>query len=102
MKNCADKVKTINIITKTWFDKVNGNTYFAQSITINQFYKNELTIFNDFQYGYSSFIHYALQRLAEYLGCEVSDIKTKKIENITIRNCKKIELNKSYFYSSIY
>ena len=29
------EIKTIDVCTKTWFDKVNGNTYFAQEITLN-------------------------------------------------------------------
>lgn len=101
MKNCADKVKTIHIITKVWFDKVNGNSYFAQSITLNKWAKSELTIFNSFQYGYSSFRHYALQRIAEYLGCNRDEIQTKKIFDITLRGCKKADLSEARFYDNL-
>lgn len=48
-------IKTIDVQTKTWFDKVNGNTYFAQRITLNFGMDNEFEFINPFQYGYSSF-----------------------------------------------
>ena len=53
-------IKTIDVLTKTWFDRVNGNTYFAQRITLNFGMDNEFEFVNPFQYGYSSFEHFAL------------------------------------------
>ena len=35
------KVKTIDVQVKEWFDKVNGNSYFAGIITINFGMKND-------------------------------------------------------------
>ena len=43
-------MKDLNISVKKWFDKVNGNTYFAALITID----NKESILLPFQYGYGS------------------------------------------------
>ena len=48
------KTKTIDIQAKEWFDKVNGNSYFAGTITLNFGMKNEETFLMPFQYGYGS------------------------------------------------
>ena len=62
-------LKTIDITTKTWFDRVNGNTYFAQRIVLNYGYLNEEVHVNKFQYGYSSFEYFAL----EFLKVKISN-----------------------------
>lgn len=46
------KIKTIDIIGKQWFDKINGNSYFSAQITLNYGMKNEKTFYIPFQYGY--------------------------------------------------
>lgn len=51
----AIEIKTIDVCTKTWFDKVNGNTYFAQEITLNFGMNNSETLINPFKYGYGSY-----------------------------------------------
>lgn len=43
-------MKTIHISAKTWFDKINGNSYFSAVITID----NDKTIKLPFQYGYGT------------------------------------------------
>ena len=48
------KTKTIDIQAKEWFDKVNGNSYFAGTITINYGTETEETFLLPFQYGYGS------------------------------------------------
>lgn len=90
-------VKTIDIITKTWFDKVNGNTYFAQSITINFGLSDELTVKNPYQYGYSGYEFEAFKCLKNQLGIEFSNTQEFRASNIILRrtelkNCKKSEL----------
>lgn len=94
----AKDIKTIHVVTKTWFDKVNGNTYFAQFIVIN--WEGEpdekCTIWNKFQYGYSSYNHYALHRVAEVIGCDKADLKGAKIFGVVIRGCKKKDLYNTY------
>jgi hypothetical protein len=93
-------IKTIDVITKTWFDKVNGNTYFAQRITINRGRKNETTFVNQFQYGYSSYDYFAKQCVKETLNLktdlnrnyELFSSKKIRFYNEVIRNCKKRDL----------
>ena len=46
--------KTIDINAKEWFDKVNGNSYFAGTITLNYGTESEETFIMPFQYGYGS------------------------------------------------
>ena len=48
------KTKTIDIQAKEWFDKVNGNSYFAGTITLNYGTETEETFLMPFQYGYGS------------------------------------------------
>ena len=69
-------LKTIDIATKTWFDRVNGNTYFAQRIVLNYGYLNEVTYVNKFQYGYSSFEYFALEFLMDKISNFEFSLKT--------------------------
>tara|TARA_R110002167_G_C12140725_1_gene600162 strand:- start:100 stop:429 length:330 start_codon:yes stop_codon:yes gene_type:complete len=46
--------KTIDLNAKTWFDKVNGNSYFSGTITLNYGTETEETFLMPFQYGYGS------------------------------------------------
>jgi hypothetical protein len=48
MKN----IKTIDIQAKEWFDKVNGNSYFAGIVVVNYGIEGEESIKMPFQYGY--------------------------------------------------
>jgi len=45
-------IKTIDVQAKQWFDKVNGNSYFAGVVTVNYGMKSERVIVMPFQYGY--------------------------------------------------
>ena len=47
-------MKTIDVHTKEWWDKVNGNTYFASLVTIDFGLPTEKQIKIPFQYGYGS------------------------------------------------
>jgi len=47
-------IKTLDIQARTWFDKVNGNSYFAALVTINFGMPDEKTIKVPYQYGYGS------------------------------------------------
>lgn len=51
MKN---KVKTIDINALEWRDKVNGNSYFAGTVTVNSGMPTEKTFKMPFQYGYGT------------------------------------------------
>ncbi len=55
----ATNIKTIDINCKEWFDKANGNSYFAGEVIINAGKKDEQTIKLPFQYGYGDHYRYA-------------------------------------------
>lgn len=68
------KVKTIDIEALEWFDRVNGNSYFAGTIEINKGLKSEKRFIMPFQYGYGD--HY----VSKYhnLNGELTSLKTKQ------------------------
>jgi len=39
------KIKTIDVNVKEWFDKVNGNSYFAGTVSLNFGMKTQKIIF---------------------------------------------------------
>jgi len=49
------KIKTIDINAKEWFDKVNGNSYFAGTITLNYGMKSEETFLMQYENGYGNY-----------------------------------------------
>ena len=53
------KIKTIDIIAKEWFDKVNGNSYFSAIVEINFNMKDSKVIEIPFQYGYGDSYRYS-------------------------------------------
>lgn len=61
------EIKTIDVQSKEWFDKVNGNSYFSAQITLNFGQKDQQTIYLPFQYGYGS--HYE-----DMAGKELNDL----------------------------
>ena len=90
-------IKTIDVLTKTWFDRFNGNTYFAQIITINYRMKDEVVLKNPFQYGYSSYDYFAIECISKQLDIEFSGVYILRENGIIFRsilqkNCKKREL----------
>ena len=48
------KTKTIDIQGKSWFDKINGNSYFSAQVTVNYGLKGVSSFKLPFQYGYGS------------------------------------------------
>ena len=46
--------KSISINSKEWFDKVNGNSYFSGTVTLDHGTETEETFLMPFQYGYGS------------------------------------------------
>lgn len=97
------KVKTIDVNVLEWFDRVNGNSYFAGTVSVNYGTKTAQTFNLPFQYGYGD--HYkdiALQKLkSEGFFPEYKDDHLRLWElrdkGIVIRtnkqeNCKKREL----------
>jgi hypothetical protein len=50
------EVKTIDVNAKEWFDRINGNSYFSATVSINYGMDNSTSIYLPFQYGYGD--HY--------------------------------------------
>ena len=60
------KIKTIDANFLEWFDKANGNSYCAGTVTINYNMKDEKTLVCPFQYGYGDFYtQAAMERIRE-------------------------------------
>ena len=98
------KIKTIDINCKEWFDRINGNSYFAGEIVLNYGTKKEETFIMSFQYGYGNYyIDEAKKQLTEhnYISCNYGQDLWSfcKDNNIILRtskeeNCLKRELKK--------
>jgi len=89
------KIKTIDIQAKEWFDKVNGNSYFSATVTINFGLKSEESFFIPLHYGYGDqYSHEAFKQL----------IAKGYFKNVpkNIAYCNFFEENKIIFRASIY
>ena len=62
------RIKTIDLNELNWFDRQNGNSYFAAEITINFGMKSEKTVTLPFQYGYGSHCEDVASRLFDWKG----------------------------------
>lgn len=62
------KIKTIDVNALEWFDKINGNSYFAGYITVNYGMKSEKTYPMPLQYGYGSSYEYQAFKILEKEG----------------------------------
>jgi hypothetical protein len=91
-------INTIDINAKEWFDRINGNSYFAGSIVLNFGQDSQIKFTMPFEYGYGDFyIQKAMQTLndaglieAKYTS-ELRDLGIILRTNMQ-RNCKKREL----------
>lgn len=98
------KIRTIDINAKEWFDKLNGNSYFAGTVTINYGMKSEKSFILPFQYGYSDcYIDEGKKLLTEfnYISTQYAQPLWRycKDKNIILRtskqeNCLKRDLNR--------
>ena len=97
-----ETIKTIDVIAKEWFDKVNGNSYFSATVTVNFGLSDQREIKLPFQYGYGNLYEqqafYALQkeRLIP-LNTDLPYWRFYQENNIIYRhskkeNCKKRDL----------
>jgi hypothetical protein len=92
------QIDTIDINAKEWFDRINGNSYFAGSIVLNFGQKNQIQFSMPFEYGYGDYyIQKAMQTLNDAGLIEVK--YTSELRDLGIilrtnmqRNCKKREL----------
>ncbi len=71
-------MKTIDINAKEWFDKINGNSYFAGTITINYGMETEETFLMPFQYGYSTYY----EQEAKAILTEFNKISTEHMQSL--------------------
>jgi len=92
------KVNTIDINAKEWFDKVNGNSYFAANVTLNFGQADQINIVLPFQYGYGDSYQYeAIKVLNEQNYINVKWLQQLRENGIIVRyniqrNCKQREL----------
>lgn len=61
-------MKTLDIHGKEWFDKVNGNSYFAAQATIDFGLPTQKTVYVPFQYGYDRSFEYEAMRQLQMDG----------------------------------
>ena len=101
------KIKTIDITALEWFDRINGNSYFSTTITLNYGMKDQKEIDMPFQYGYGDhYIDKANQELVKqgyregqrhengsypalWRYCKENNIILRTTKHV---NCKKREL----------
>lgn len=92
-------MKILNVNIRRWFDKVNGNSYFACQSTLIEENKKDIVTTLQFQYGYGSHPEFKLARELKASGvlkgksialwslCEKNKIRLI----INDQNCKKRE-----------
>ena len=92
------QVNTIDINAKEWFDRINGNSYFAGSVTLNFGQPDAIILNMPFQYGYGDSYQYAAMSMLKEKGYTdaryMQDLREHGIivrYNIQ-RGCKKREL----------
>lgn len=101
--NPLNTIQTIDINAYEWFDKVNGNSYFAAIIVLNYGLNTEKEIKLPFQYGYGDYYKHAAFKELEKQGLIFGVKENEAIWNfcqrnkITLRtskkeNCKKADL----------
>tara|TARA_R100000935_G_C2705832_1_gene112121 strand:+ start:117 stop:476 length:360 start_codon:yes stop_codon:yes gene_type:complete len=101
-------IKTIDINAKEWFDKINGNSYFSGTITINYGMESEETFFIPFTYGYGSYYEQEAKSILTQFNkisvdygkpfsmyCRENNIILRRTlkENCLRRELKQIEIN---------
>ena len=86
------KIKTIDLKAKEWFDKINANSYFSAQVTVNFGMPNEKTIYIPFQYGYGDHYH---TRAAHQLQIDGILPENETIYNFT-RWCKENNIQLRY------
>lgn len=58
-QNTNTQIKTIDVNASEWFDRVNGNSYFAALVTVNYSLPDEKTIKIPLHYGYGDYYRHA-------------------------------------------
>jgi len=95
-------IRTIDINALEYFDKVNGNSYFAGEVILNYGFKDQSTIILKYQYGYGNqYEHTALkemQKIVPFAKKYFSITRFCNDNNIilrsTINSAKKTDLKR--------
>lgn len=61
-------IKTVDVDVKEWFDRVNGNSYFAGSVTTNYGMEDQKTNLIPFQYGYGDHYRHIAFKVLQDMG----------------------------------
>lgn len=88
---------TLDINAKEWFDKVNGNSYFAAQIVIDYGLPTYKKYFLPFQYGYGdSFQWQSLKHLQESgeVAGDIGHLWQLRDQNVIIRTNKRKALKR--------
>tara|TARA_R110001592_G_scaffold256138_1_gene519849 strand:+ start:277 stop:594 length:318 start_codon:yes stop_codon:yes gene_type:complete len=104
-------INKININCKEWFDKINGNSYFSGTITIN----DKETFLIPFTYGYGSYYEQEAKAILTQFNkisvdyssslwryCSLNNIEliSNLKENCLKRELKEIENNYNKYYTN--
>lgn len=99
-------LKTIDLNARTWFDKVNGNSYFSVLVVLDYGTETEKEIYLPMQYGYGeqyeAEVVKELKRLGYLDGCNTWLREYCKDNGIILRvdhrkNCLKRELKRENY-----
>lgn len=92
-------MKTIDMVTKEWFDRVYGNSYFSARITIDYGMENEKEFVIPFKYGYGSYSKQKAMELIRKNYPELENIRDWELKDkgVILRytkyeNCLKREV----------
>ena len=81
----ATSLKSINITTKEWFDRVNGNSYFASQCVVN----GKFLIKLPYQYGYGDHaIDMVCKELVKLGLTDKNFYHWKEQQSIAFNSCK--------------
>lgn len=70
--NTINSIQTIDVSALEWFDKVNGNSYFAGKVIINYGADNQITLPLAYQYGYGEQYEYtALKAIKKAFSIDI-------------------------------
>ncbi len=85
-------MKTLDINARSWYDKVNGNSYFSAEIVLDYGTETERRYFLPFQYGYGD--HYQYETINELKRQKEIDDKISMLyqlrdeQNVIVRASK--------------
>lgn len=93
-----EEVKTIDVNANEWWDRVNGNSYFSASVTVNFGMPDSYRFLLPFQYGYGDHYLGVTRDALQFLGVKIDGaLWTVKDAGIILRTnkvegCKKRDL----------